>query len=93
VKKLLDAVTANGNSSSYKWPGGKGTLVAAGTWGSGTITLQASPDSGTTWVSSSVTRTADGISAFDLPPCLIRLALTGATNPSLNAWVGGNDLA
>jgi hypothetical protein len=63
-------------------------LVVRGTWGGGTLAVQASAD-GTNFVpvyesGSAVTIAADGAIGLDLPagmPC--RLSLTGATAPSL----------
>jgi hypothetical protein len=94
ASKLFDGVSANGNSSALaldRAHGGGGrafTLVAEGTWGGGTITLQLSPDEGTTWVDTSYTLSADGEQhGTDIIATHARLALTGATSPSLNAWL------
>lgn len=93
MMKLLDAVTANANSDAIVWKGGTGLLVATGTWGSGTIAVQISPDGGTTWIGlTSITMTANGTKEFTAPAAKLRLALTGATNPSLTAWVAGTSL-
>jgi hypothetical protein len=84
-------LAADGQSDSVAWSGGFGTVIVAGTWGGGTAKLQASPDNGTTWVDvgTDVTFTANGMGNFQLPPgVLLRLDLSGATNPDLDAWVG-----
>lgn len=84
---LLDGQNADGNSEVFDWPGGVGIVVGAGTFDSGTLSVQFSPNNGTTWVASEATLTANGRSRFELPPCKIRLNLTGSTSPDLNAWI------
>jgi hypothetical protein len=49
--KVFTSQTANGSTSSLNWDGGKGQVIASGTWDSATLQLEMSPDSGTTWVS------------------------------------------
>jgi hypothetical protein len=69
-------------------------VVASGTWGSGTLTLQTSPDGGATWFNAAAGITANGVIAFGSPLVvpqataaltqrLFRLVLSGATSPSL----------
>lgn len=61
-------------------------LVAYGTWGSGTLTLQFSPDGGTTWITvSGVSLTANGYvgNIIASQGDQVRAVLTGATSPSL----------
>jgi hypothetical protein len=85
--------TADGNSSAVSWPGGRGVFAAFGTFGSGTLKLQASYDDETTWIDvdrsgdTYVTFTANGAGGFELPKCMIRAALSGSTNPSINSGV------
>lgn len=79
---------ADGTSSAFVLTH-RGTmqLDAQGTWGSGTLTAQMSPDNGTTW------RTIPGISLTsdtDFPPVFggvqgdqVRFVLAGSTNPTL----------
>lgn len=65
-------------------------LYAWGTWGSGTLTFEYSPNGGTTWIAlSGVSLTANGnSSALRLPPGFqIRAVLAGSTNPALNVTV------
>jgi hypothetical protein len=63
--------------------------MAWGNFGGGTATLQLSPDKGTTWMNvdrtadTFVTFTANGNGDFMLPQCLLRVNVSGATNPSL----------
>jgi hypothetical protein len=94
VGKLFDGVTADGNSAALaldRAHGGGGrafTLIATGTWGGGTITLQLSPDGGTTWVSTSYTLSANGEQhGTDMIATHARLNLAGATTPDLDAWL------
>jgi hypothetical protein len=85
--------TANGSSASIAWPGGRGVFSAWGTWGSGTLTLQQSPDDGTTWINvdrtgdTYVTFTGNGEGGFELGECLLRVTTTGSTTPSIQSGV------
>ena len=84
--QLLSNASATG--TAVTWKGGKGvfTLYSA-TIGGATVTLQWSPDGGTTWLAvdqggtTFVTFTAVGAGAFELPTCPIR-ALVAAGTPS-----------
>lgn len=83
-------LTANGASGSVPWYGGVGTVMVWGTFGGGTVTLQMSPDNGTTWWNvdrvgdtAFATFTANGEAGFRLGLCLLRFNLTGATAPSV----------
>lgn len=83
-------LTANGFTDPAFWAGGRGSFAAFGTFGGGTAKLQMSPDNGTTWLDvdrsgdSYVTLNANGNGDFELPPCLLRVSLAGATAPSLS---------
>jgi len=72
--------TADGNSTVVQWPGGLGQMVACGTWGGGTITLEMSPDDETTWlaIGGDSTVTTDACVNFDLNACDLRLVLAGS---------------
>lgn len=90
--RLFNAQAANANSQAFPSAGDYITLIASGTFGGGTITVQVSPDNGTTWISTSATLTAAGVTNFiGGEGLLFRLALTGATNPSISAWVAFQD--
>lgn len=83
----LDAtLSADGQSSAVYFPGGSGVLLASGTFGSGTLTVQWQDDAGT-WFSSSATLAAAGHVAFVLPQGPVRLDLSGSTSPSITARV------
>ena len=64
-------------------------MVVAGTFGSGTVKLQLSPDDGTTWVDvggdSSVTAAA--VVNYSVNACSLRLNLSGSSGASINAWL------
>lgn len=91
--KMIDGATDNENSDSIQVPAGEHLLMAAGTFGSGTVAAEYSPDGGTTWVSVA-TLTATGSAAFKIPAGRIRHTLSGATSPEINSWtaaIGGQD--
>lgn len=80
-----NALSANGDTTIVSWGGGEGFYSATGTWGSGTTTLYASFDGGTTYVTCGTEGqlTADGVVRFTLPECKLRVTLSGATSPSI----------
>ena len=83
------ALTANGSSTAFDWPGGKGTCVMQGTWATGTLTLYASVDNGTTYVSmgADAPLTANGIFGFDVCACKLRFTMSGASAESVVGYV------
>ena len=73
-------------------------IAASGTFGSGTLTLQTSPDGGTTWFAIGTAVTAAGYITVGAPltnplattantHSMYRLVLTGATSPAITARV------
>lgn len=82
---------ANGQTTAIGWLGGRGNFIAQGTFGSGTIKLQASFDDGTTWIDvdksgdTYVTFTSNGVGGFELGACQLRASLSGATAPSIDS--------
>lgn len=95
--KLFTAQTANGNSApvpttSFVEFTRPVTIVASGAFDSATLTLQVSPDDGTTWVSTASALTAAGIlvvSPID-SRLAYRLAVASAgAATSISAWVTG----
>lgn len=95
-------ITDNGNVPSaspwYGHPGGRVMFAAQGTFGSGTAALQFSLDEGTTWTSigGDASITASGAGGAELPPCLVRVNLSGATSPDLDiviAHTGGDRMS
>jgi hypothetical protein len=85
-QQMVSALTQN-QSDPVFWSGGEGVILAAGTTGGATLTLQASAD-GTNWVNvDGVSLTAHGTKSFALPQTRLRVATTGGS-PSWNVFVG-----
>jgi hypothetical protein len=63
----------------------RGTFWAFGTFGGGTVVLEASRNNGTTWIPlPSTSFTANNFVNFQInSPCSLRVTLSGATAPSL----------
>lgn len=82
VPELANAV----GSTSFDTPDNAMPWVAFGTWGSGTLALQVSPDGGTTWFN--VDTATANIKKLTKPvtDTLFRFTLTGATAPSLTMF-------
>jgi hypothetical protein len=74
---LLSNASATG--APAQWRGGRGVLTAVATWGGGNIALQYMGPDGATWLAVGTALTANGLSTFELPPGLIRAAVTTAT--------------
>lgn len=73
----LAANAGAGNGSAAFWHGGKGYMTGEGTWGGGNIKLQFKTLNSTTWIDvTSVSLTANGGIAFELPPGEIRGVIT-----------------
>jgi hypothetical protein len=88
--QVFTSQTANGSTSSLNWDGGKGQVIASGTWDSATLQLEMSPDSGTTWVSAGdeCKLSDSGGFNFDLNPMNVRLTVASAgASTSLNVWI------
>ncbi len=95
--KVFDGQTSDANSTAMTWDKSSlGTVWGEGTWGGGTISLETSPDSGTTWVpaddgSNNHQLTADGALTFQVaegPEVQVRVALSGSSGANLNVWIG-----
>lgn len=83
-------LSANGNSTAVKHPGGELFCGFAGTFGGGSASIQVSFDEGTTWISlgADATKTSAAVfSATSLPDCYVRVSLTGATSPTLSYFL------
>ena len=74
------AENASATGSGFSWPGGKGIFMAEATFGGGTVKLQMkSPND--TWIDvPGATFTVNRLEQIDLPPGLIRVHITTATN-------------
>ena len=90
VAKLLDAVAVDTNGTGVKADGGGKTLaVWATSFGSGTVTIQGSPDGGVTWITLTIAGnpaafTANSIRYIDRlgQGMQIRAILAGSTGAS-----------
>lgn len=91
--QLFNAQTANGSSGAFPSAGDYITLVASGAFGGATITVEVSPNGGTTWVATDAMLTAAGVKNFiGGEGLLFRLTLSGATGTtSVSAWVAFQD--
>lgn len=86
---IFTAKTAAYTTPTFPSQGDVVSLIAKGTWGGALVTVEVSPDDGTTWVTSQAQLTADGIVNFIAGRgTLYRVSLTnpnGTTN--LSAWI------
>lgn len=78
-------LSANGSTTPFYHAGGDAWFGANGTFGSGTLIVYASYDSGTSYQSlgSDATLTAEGSFKMNLPSCYLKATLTGSTSPSI----------
>jgi hypothetical protein len=90
-RAFFAAKTTNGAGDDLGWNGGRGSLVARGTWDGATITFSAADSSGAFIdLGSDAVLTADGIVNFDLPAGFtLRATVSGVGTSSLNAAVVG----
>jgi hypothetical protein len=79
--------TAAATSSGIACRAGRQLLYAAGTWGSGTLTLTWSPTLAGTYaaIGTGVSLTADGTTGFEVPEGWIKAALANSTDADV-AW-------
>lgn len=93
--ELFSGQTGTGNGTAKAWSGGRGSFIAYGTFGGGTVKLQASPDGGTTWVDlldengSALSTNAAAVLEFHLAGGVqVRANLAGGTGPyNVNARI------
>lgn len=84
----VDLLTnASSTGSAVLWPGGRGTFLAAGTFGGATVSLQVLGPDESSWIDagSYTTFTANGVGNFDLPQGKIRASVASGTPSSLYA--------
>ena len=85
-------LTADGSTAALQFQG-EGSFNAAGTYGGGTLTIEASFDGGTTWVAQTDgTLLADGTLNIKIGPCFIRGTLAGSTTPDIDISIVGIDV-
>lgn len=90
----IDTTMTSNDSTTCLWTGGDGVLYVSGTFGSGTVTLSASPSTGLALHNSFIalgantTLTANGIAGFTMSTGMtLKVTLSGATNPNLRIVV------
>ena len=91
----LVTFTADGNSNSIQLRNYVGpntqfafTVFYTGTFGSGTVKLQASPDDGTTWVDiPNSSATAATVLNMEIRTTKIRANLAGSSGASLSVYI------
>jgi len=79
-------ISADGQTTGKLFPGGTLFMAVSGSLGGGTLKAQASYDNGTTYIDlidTTNTSLALGTVSINLPDCLVRLSLSGATAPSI----------
>jgi hypothetical protein len=85
------SISANGQfpPEGVSWPGGTGSLQVMGSFGGGTAKLQMLAEDRLTYldVGQNVTFSSNGVGGFLAPPCTLVLTVTGATAPSLKAYI------
>ncbi len=86
---LTTTFAANGNSQIVDWDGGVGYFAAEGDFGGGTVQLEYSYDGGNTFIPTEASGwlTANSGKKFNLPPCKLRITLSGAANPAITVYV------
>jgi len=93
----LFTLTANGDTEVGDTTGAGLHCHAAGTWGSGTLTLKISPDAGTTKLAlrdsdGDVAWTTDEMVNFEVPAGYkLYLSLSGSSGADLDVYVGSTD--
>ncbi len=87
-----ETLTANGSTAALQFQG-EGSVNVADDLGSGTLTIEASFDGGTTWIAQTDGAfTAVGTLNIKIGPCSIRTTLTGSTSPNAIVSIVGNDV-
>ncbi len=78
-------ITSNGKTAATSFRGGGLFIHLNGTFGGGTVTVELSYDTGTTWipVSADAVYTSSVIRTVNLPDCWVRLDMSGATSPTV----------
>lgn len=89
---ITQTLTTASATLTTGWIGGKGVLKAAGTWGSGTLTLTWCETAAGTFVpiGTGVSLNADGSTGFQMPAGFVKATLSGSTGATV---VYGLDMA
>ncbi|MBO9685663.1 MAG: hypothetical protein J7598_03540 [Mitsuaria chitosanitabida] len=78
MPQLLNNESATGKPA--QWGGGRGLFIAVASWtGGGTVQLQYMGPDNATWVNVGAALGANGMQNFELPPGLLRAAVSIAT--------------
>lgn len=85
---LLSSVSTDSSGDAAMLTGGVHTFAAWGTWDGATVTLEYSPDGGTTWIAvgSDTTLTANGVANFQLAAGMyVRATVSSVGTTSVSA--------
>lgn len=87
---LLKNSSGAATSATHSWPGGQGLFCAVGTFSTTSVSLQFMGPDSATWlaVSTATTLSTAGSGLFNLPPCQIRVTVTGAGSAGIYATAG-----
>ncbi len=88
--QLFATKTVAFSSGSFESEGRRfATLLAKGTWDGALVKVEASPDDGTTWITTTVQLTTDGVANFIAGKgVLYRVSISNpGASTSLSAWV------
>lgn len=91
LNPVSDNLTSNGDTTAEIYPtGGVAHWLCTGTFSSGTLKAEFSPDDGTTWFTESNTNyhvTDVGMLSYPVPPKFkTRLTLSGASSPNITIY-------
>ena len=85
VKEVTFAADGSSETFVMQYDESNIGIVATGTWGSGSLTLQVTPDNGTTWFKVGTAFTANGYQRItDLSDLMFKFVLAGSTTPALS---------
>ncbi len=75
-----------------RWNGGRGSMIASGTWDSATLILEyvakgADGENAMTWVDVGISLTDDGLCNFELPPGWLRASTSGGGTIDLDVMI------
>lgn len=94
--QLFNGQSANGNSAEFiiDFASAESDIEISGTFGGGTVTIQRLSQDNTTWIDArDLSRSVVSVTVNEIIPIIIpynttiRLVLSGATAPDLNAWI------
>jgi hypothetical protein len=88
--QIFTARTTDGSSASFESNGRVVTVVVNGTFDGATVTIEVSPNLGTTWIPTTVTFTSAGVQNFVSGVGFSHRATVSSAgaSTSLNTWIG-----